>query len=63
MNDATEIDKSFEHDLTGHQELPEEVEEVEVVEKLNRHERRKRAKLARRMVVKERLEAERRKKR
>lgn len=59
MNDATERDKSFEHDVTGYQEpnyeeLPEP-EEVEI-RKLNRHERRKRAKLARRMAVKERLE-------
>ncbi len=40
---------------------PEEIEMVEPV-KLNRHERRKRAKLARLMAMKEKLEAEARKK-
>ena len=56
MNDATERDKSYEHNVTGYQEPPEP-EEVEI-RKLNRHERRKQAKLARQLAVKERLEME-----
>ena len=67
MDDATENPKvkSYsdtegtytEDDYSGKQELPEMVEPV----KPNRHERRKRAKLARMLAIKEKLEAEARK--
>lgn len=62
MDDATEnvdpkINKTDDQDFSGEQELPEMVEPV----KPNRHERRKRAKLARMLAIKEKLEAEARK--